>query len=89
MTYFILYYSRKKLKNLEKYILACNAFDSFFMQTDFDVYCPSGFVDSFDVSENMKEGDWEKEVLQTNLANIQGARIPIHNFCYHFASSSS
>ena len=31
------------------------------MQTDFDVYCPSGFVDSFEASENIKEGDWTVE----------------------------
>ena len=59
------------------------------MQTDFDVYCPSGFVDSFEASENIKEGDWKKKVLQTSLANIRGARITIQNFCYHFANSSS
>ena len=44
------------------------------MQTNFAVYCPSGFVDSFDSSGNIKEGDWRKEVFQTNLVNIPKVR---------------
>ena len=49
---------RANVETVEKYVLACLCLHSYLQLTGKAFYCPTGFVDSFDDTEYLKQGDW-------------------------------
>ena len=54
---------RANIENIEKYVLACLCFHNYLKLTHNAFYCPAGFVDSFDETRNLKQGEWRGLVI--------------------------
>ena len=53
---------RSSVENAERYTLACLALHNYLRLTDNAMYCPHGFVDSYNSSGNIKDGEWRSQV---------------------------
>ena len=49
---------RAKVENVENFVLACLALHNYLRITDNASYCPSGFIDSYDSTGNLRVGKW-------------------------------
>lgn len=49
-----------KVDTVQKIVQASVALHNYLRQTDTACYCPAGFVDSFDGSENTLPGEWRR-----------------------------
>ena len=69
---------RAKTENIEKYVLACLALHNYLRVTDNTNYCPAGFIDSYDATGQMKEGEWRSLVAEIRglnpINNVHGQR---------------
>ena len=70
---------KASVDNIEKYVLACIALHNYLRLTDNAMYCPQGFVDSENSSEEIKPGEWRKgtdnDIGAINtIANVRGSR---------------
>ena len=63
---------RGKVENVENYVLACLTFHNYLRLTDTASYCPFGFIDSYDSTGNLKEGEWR------GLATRSEGMLPIN-----------
>ena len=69
---------RASVENVEKYTLACLALHDDLLLTDNAIYCPFGFVDSFDISGKLKQR--EKRDLNVDnrgllpISRVKGSR---------------
>ena len=57
---------RSSVENAERYTLACLALHNYLRLTDNAMYCPEGFVDSYNNSGKIKEGEWRSLVNNDN-----------------------
>ena len=73
---------RSSVENAERYKLACLALHNYLRLTDNAMYCPEGFVDSYNNSGKIKEGEWRSLVNNGNssitgmtpLRSVRGSR---------------
>ena len=87
---------RAKVENVENYVLACLTLHNYLRCTDNASYCPQGFVDSYDSTGNLKEGEWRKSQCQSRgllqINRVKGSRysnqaIKIRNDLQSFVNS--
>ena len=74
---------RSSVKNAERYTLACLALHNYLGLTDNVMYCPDRFVDSYNLSGNIKDGEWRSEVNgvsdnSTGVVQLRPARGSRH-----------
>ena len=62
---------RSSVENAERYTLACLASHNYLRLTDNAMYCPEGFVDSYNNSGKIKEGQW-KSLVNNDNSSIAG-----------------
>lgn len=60
---------RSSVENAERYTLACLGLHNYLRLTDNATYCPEGFVDSYDNTGKIKEGEWRSYVSENNISN--------------------
>ena len=94
---------RSSVENAERYTLACLALHNYLRLTDNAMYCPEEFVDSYNNSGKIKEGEWRSLVNNENssitgitpLRSVRGSRyredsIALRNsFATYFSNERS
>jgi hypothetical protein len=87
---------RGKVENVENFVLACLTLHNYLRLTDTASYCPFGFIDSYDSTDNLKEGEWRGLTMQNDgmlpINRVKGSRysndaVEMRNSLRRFVSS--
>lgn len=66
---------KSSVENVQNFTFAAIALHNYLRQTDNAMYCPYGFMDSYDKQGNFKSGEWRKEGSADGcLQDINGVR---------------
>lgn len=70
---------KASVENAERYTLACIGLHNYLKLTDNPSYCPSGFVDNYSGSGEIRLGEWRKIVAEgsggiVEIRNLRGCR---------------
>ena len=69
---------KASVESVESFTFAAIALHNYLRQTDNAMYCPSGFVDSYEKNGTIKPGEWRKyqttDGCLQNLGNVRGSR---------------
>ena len=90
--------TRGKVENVEKYVLAYLTLHNYLRLTDTASYCPFGFIDSYDSTGNLKEGEWRELATRSKgmlpINRVKGSRysnnaVEMRNSLRRFVNSEN